>query len=262
MRRPLAANDEASDPAWLGDYLVLRRLGAGGMGVVDEGRHASLDRHAAVKRVRQSMRHSACARKRLVEEARALARIQHCNVVTLYELGTEAGEPFLAMELVAGVTLREWARLPRGVPEILDMFIAVGRGLAAVHRAGLVHRDVNPSNVFVTHDGRPKLGDFGLVAENGVREEVVVGTQPYIAPEQAFGEPVDARADQYSFCMSLHEVLAGDDVTASIAAPLRAIIGRGLAVAPDARYSSLDEVTAVLEDARSELARRWISRSR
>lgn len=256
MRRPLAANDEASDPTWLGDHLVLRRLGAGGMGVVYEGHHASLGRRAALKMVRGRLRHSHGAGKRLVEEARALARIQHPNVVTLYELGYADDEPFIVMELVDGTTLREWARLPRAVPEILDIFIALGRGVGAVHAAGLVHRDVNPSNVFVARDGTPKLGDFGLVAATGVREEAVVGTQPYIAPEQSFGEPIDARADQYSFCMSLHEVLAGEDDIASIPAPLREIIGRGLSVVPEARYASLAELTIALRDARSALARR------
>ncbi len=257
MRRPLATADEAV-PTWLGDYLVVRRLGAGGMGVVYEGHHTALDRRAALKMIRRSMRRCESARARLVDEARALASIQHPNVVTLYELGASDDDAFIAMELVDGATLREWAHTPRAIPEVLDVFIAIARALGAVHAAGLVHRDVNPSNVFVTRDGTPKLGDFGLVTASGQRDEVVVGTPPYIAPEQTFGEPVDARADQYSFCMSLHEVLAGEDETADIPAPLRQIIGRGLAVRPEARFASIEALQEALRHARSGLARRWI----
>lgn len=262
LRRSVAQAQEPEIPLRIGDYAIVRQIGSGGMGTVFEGRHLLLDRRAAVKVIREDMRTSPIARDRLLREGRALAKVQHPNVVGVFEFGGGEHGAFIAMELVAGTTLREWMRAPRATPEILDVFIVIGEALIAVHAHDLVHRDVNPSNVFVSEAGTPKLGDFGLVARCDERDDAVVGTLPYMAPEQTFGEPVDPRADQYSFCVSLYEALAGQlpdpDAPNALPRPLRAIVSQGLSILPERRFASMREVVIALESARRSLAWRWI----
>src|SRR5436190_9900640 len=145
-----------------------------------------------------------------------MAKLAHPNVVTVFEVGDLAGRPFVVMEYITGTTLRAWLTTPRSVREILAMLIAAGEGLAAAHDAGLVHRDFKPDNVLVGDDGRPRVGDFGLAyaAADASGElplglgsgEVtgtgsVLGTPAYMSPEQRAGRPLDARADQYAFCV-------------------------------------------------------------
>ncbi|HTL35877.1 MAG TPA: serine/threonine-protein kinase [Kofleriaceae bacterium] len=263
LRGPAATVEEPKIPAHIGDYAITRWLGAGGMGTVYEGCHMALDRWAAIKVLRAKLQTCRLAEQQLVREARALAQIQHPNIVLLFELGRCDDGAFIAMELVTGTTLREWLHTTRATPEILDIFLAIGDALLTVHSHDLVHRDVNPSNVFVSHDGTPKLGDFGLVAPAQQRDEYVVGTAPYMAPEQMVGEPVDARGDQYAFCVSLYEALAGELPDGSPAnplpRPLRSIISQGLAADPDRRFPSMRELLVALASARRSLARRWIS---
>src|SRR5262249_47748824 len=136
-------------------------------------------------------------KQRLELEARALAQLSHPNVVTVYEMGTVGEQPFIAMELVDGVTLRSWltAARPSG-REIVAMFAACARGLSAAHAAGLVHRDFKPDNVLIGNDGRPRVSDFGLVASDATTTRGVAGTPAYMAPEQWLGAAVDARTDQ------------------------------------------------------------------
>jgi serine/threonine protein kinase len=143
-------------PTKLGHFEIVGRLGAGGMGLVFEGRDALLDRRVALKLIHPSVSgHIAPAR--LLREAQALARLSHPNVVTVFEVGMVGDNPFIAMELVEGTTLEQWMREKRDWRDVLDMFIAIGRGLAAVHALGLVHRDFKPSNVLVDKAGVPKL---------------------------------------------------------------------------------------------------------
>ncbi|MCY1054719.1 serine/threonine-protein kinase [Nannocystis sp. SCPEA4] len=171
-------------------------------------------------------------------EARAMAKLSHPNVVTLYEVGEHEGQLFLAMEFITGPDLSGWLR-ERGPAAdwrtVLDMFIQAGRGLAAAHRVGLVHRDFKPANVFVDDDGRVRVGDFGLArqrAADGLATErhsgregldggppatardltatgALLGTPAYMAPEQFAGEETDARTDQFAFCIALWEALQG-----------------------------------------------------
>jgi serine/threonine protein kinase len=237
------------------------------MGTVFEGRHLMLDRRAAVKLIRADLRDSHEARTRLAREARALARIDHPNVVRIFDMGFTERDVFLAMELLAGGTLREWMQVPRDWREVLRMFGVVGGGLAAVHEHGFVHRDVNPANVFLAADGTPKLGDFGLVAtecgpSRGFGLHVspfdrsvtgagaVLGTLGYMAPEQQRGERVDARADQFAFCATLHEALVGELPDAGMLGPmparLRAVLARGLAPKPAARFPTMRALLAAL----------------
>ena len=272
---PETAGDLAAVPGGgvLGRFEIERVLGMGGMGVVFVARDPVLDRRVAVKLVRLAgdAPETLVARARLLREAQAMARVTHPNVVTVYEAGLIDRGVYIAMELVEGMTLREWTRRARPWREVVDVFLAAGRGLAAAHASGLVHRDFKPANVFVDDSGRVKVGDFGLVgsgepadAAQGPRPDsaiqdatagMVGGTPAYMAPEQHAGARVDARADQYAYCVSLHEALTGRRPTEAtpgrpLARRLRRIIARGTRREPDARFSSMPALIAALERAR------------
>src|SRR5689334_18150045 len=149
----------------LGRYIVLGCLGGGGMGVVYEAYDPELDRKVALKllRSRQDEQSQSKGRSRLLREAQALARLAHPNVIAVYDVGTLGDQVFVAMELVVGRTLTAWLKeKTRTVPEILDAFTQAGRGLAAAHEKGLVHRDFKPDNVLIGDDGRVRVLDFGL----------------------------------------------------------------------------------------------------
>ncbi len=156
-RAPLARG------AAVGRYLLLDPIGQGGMGVVYKAYDPDLDRTIALKLMRAGDIDAGQLRERLLREAQALARLQHPNVVAVHDVGTFRGDVFIAMELVAGPTLRAWLKAqPRRPREILDVFLEAGKGLAAAHRAGLVHRDFKPDNVILGDDGRVRVVDFGL----------------------------------------------------------------------------------------------------
>ncbi|MEZ4449787.1 MAG: protein kinase [Nannocystaceae bacterium] len=216
----------------IGRYTVLRPLGAGGMGMVYAAYDEELDRRIAVK-----LLHSGSAesdRHRLLREAQAMAKLSHPNVVTVHEVGTFEDQVYVAMEFVRGQTLQEWlSDGPHPWREIADRFVFAGRGLAAAHAAGLVHRDFKPANVLCGDDGRVRVSDFGLVRQSGGEpgepEEppssapptttalatsltmtgTIMGTPAYMSPEQHRGAPTDARSDQFSFCVALYEALHG-----------------------------------------------------
>ncbi len=192
-------------------FEVERILGRGGMGVVHLARDRELDRPVALKLHRRGS--SAEALPRMLAEAKAMARIVHANVVSVYMVGTHRGALFIAMEYCPGGTLRDWLReQDRSVDRVLDMFAAVGEGLAAAHRAGVVHRDFKPDNVFLAEDGQPRVADFGLaldVAAEGLVDPATGGTPAYMPPEQFGEDTVDARTDQFAFCVALYEGLAG-----------------------------------------------------
>lgn len=171
-------------PERIGRFAVRRKLGAGGMGAVFEGYDAELDRRIAIKVVGRS---SASGRERLLREAQAMARVSHANVLPVYEVGAYRRGIYIAMELVDGETLGEWlARVQPGQAEILDAFRRAGFGLAAAHRAGLVHRDFKPDNVMVGKDGRVRVMDFGLV-----RGTAPDGEHHVPAPSETADDPDD-----------------------------------------------------------------------
>jgi hypothetical protein len=257
----------------IGRFVVERTLGAGGMGVVIAAHDPTLQRSVAIKLLR-SPDGSEEARTRLQREAQAMARVQHPNVATVYEVGTVGEQLFVAMELVDGTTLKGWLRSGAHTPrEALAMMIAAGRGLVAVHAAGLVHRDFKPDNVLVGSDGRPRVSDFGLVSlrggsiEGGSLRATIsgAGTPAYMSPEQVRGELSDARSDQFSFCVTLFEALYGERPFAEDAPPearhapermprragvpskLAAILARGLATRPEDRWPSMDPLLTALE---------------
>ncbi|MDQ3262411.1 MAG: serine/threonine protein kinase, partial [Myxococcota bacterium] len=199
--------------ATLGRYVVLDLLGCGGMGVVYAAYDFGLDRRICLKLVRHAGgERSAERQERLLREARAAARVSHPHVVTVHDVGTWEEHVFVAMELVEGGTLRRWLRsAQRSRAEILDAFVQAGRGLAAAHAAGLVHRDFKPDNVLVGDDGRVRVTDFGLARDAEAPSPLdaghTSGTPAYMAPEQHRGEPASAASDQFSFALALYEAL-------------------------------------------------------
>jgi serine/threonine protein kinase len=229
--------------ATLGRYLVLERLGAGAMGVVYAAYDPELDRKVAIKvlRPREGRGDQAHRQARLVREAKAIAKLSHPNVVGVFDVGVHEGQVFLAMEYLGGGTLREWmtaTKRPWG--ETVAMFIEIGKGLAAAHAEGLIHRDFKPDNVLLDKSGKPKVVDFGLVRLTGdltssgahdiettidegapapespggapqvlTRTGALAGTPAYMAPEQFLGKAIDARTDQFALAVALFEALYG-----------------------------------------------------
>ncbi|MEM9463678.1 MAG: tetratricopeptide repeat protein [Myxococcota bacterium] len=232
---PVDASIPLASGSTLERFEIRAMLGEGGMGRVYRAHDPELDREIALKLMLRPTEPDAQAW--LLREARAMARLSHPNVLPIYDVGYTPGPLgtstlFIAMEFVDGQTLRQWRQAQaRTVAEILAVFVEAGRGLAAAHEVGLVHRDFKPSNVIVGRDGRVRVMDFGLArafdASLGVREGLVghwppdpttlhrgfsrtgalLGTPAYMAPEQHQGHDVDERGDQYSFCVALWETL-------------------------------------------------------
>jgi eukaryotic-like serine/threonine-protein kinase len=221
--------DSSMSPSAIGPYAVLHELGRGAMGIVHACYDPRLDRLVAVKILRTD-RSSPKVRRRLVSEARAMAKLNHPNVAHVYEVGEANGHVFVAMEYIHGKTLREWARVRRhGWREALGLAVAAARGLAAAHAAGLVHRDFKPDNVMVSDDGRVRVMDFGLARfeEEATLERdsdvvvpkasgstltqrgAVLGTPLYMAPEQIWNPQGSFAADQFAFCVTVWELLFG-----------------------------------------------------
>lgn len=262
---------ESDQPSRLGHFEIVGRLGSGGMGMVFEGRDTVLDRRVALKLLHPGRNASSSAPARLLREAQALAKLSHPNVVTVFEVGVAGADRFIAMELVEGETLRTWMNQSNTWRQVLDVFLAVGHGLAAVHALGLVHRDFKPSNVLIDNRGVPKLGDFGLVTAIGERATTsgdsdstsaqtltqsgaVLGTPAYMAPEQQLGAVVDPRADQYSFAKSLKEALP-----ATAPAPLQPILARALSAEPADRYPAMEPLLDALARIRRGNRARWFA---
>jgi formylglycine-generating enzyme required for sulfatase activity len=229
--------------ARIGRYVIVERVGTGAMGVVYGAYDPELDRKVALKLIKPGQGKDT-ARARLLREAKAIARLQHPNVVAVHDVGVFEEQVFLAMEFVAGGTIKSWlAEKNRSWREILDVFIAAGRGLAAAHAAGLVHRDFKPDNVLLDKEHRPRVVDFGIARQAGGGDDELdgdtgdvaddgtatlrdssgkhalatltktgtwVGTPAYMAPEQFLGERGDEKSDQFSFCVALYEALYGE----------------------------------------------------
>ncbi|MDB4966544.1 MAG: serine/threonine protein kinase, partial [Myxococcales bacterium] len=356
----------------IGRYRIVSQLGAGGMGIVYRAHDADLGRDVALKLVTTGEEPTDTLASRLLREAQALAQLNHPNVVAVYDVGRVDGGVFLAMELVPGETGEVWIKSKPKWREALAVFRDAGRGLAAAHEVGLVHRDFKPANLILGSDGRVRVLDFGLAraAQSGnsgevaaieplgdevatwsgidsgaqptrqrpatpagdtpptselTREEpssrrsaprkgpvlvtpipktpapnvpepisesrssgrlletpltqvgAIVGTPPYMAPEQHLGAGCDARTDQFSFCVAFYQALYGErpfdgsnyaELSTNIlkgnvrAAPassdipswLRAIVMRGLEVAPENRWPTMD---AILEAMANDPAARW-----
>jgi len=206
----------------LASYEISGSLGAGGMGEVYRARDTRLSREVALKVLPAELASDAGRLKRFEKEAQAASALNHPNIVTIYDIGICDSRSYIAMELVEGKTLRELLfEGPLPVKKLLQIAAQIAEGLAKAHEAGIVHRDLKPENVMVTRDGLVKILDFGLAklahtgteggAGSSVRTEagVVLGTAGYMSPEQAAGEPVDFRSDQFSFGSILYEMATG-----------------------------------------------------
>jgi len=280
----------AAPGARIGKYEILRTLGAGGMGVVWAARDPDLDREVAIKLLRAEHA-SPDLRTRLLREARAMARLKHPNVLTVYEVASDSGRDFIVMELVDGHSLDAWLRESPSQRDVWDALFAAGRGLAAAHAAGLIHRDFKPHNVLRSRDGRVLVTDFGLARGSLELAETVepsaadsildvqltatgqlLGTPAYMAPEQFDGE-TDARTDQFGFCVTAWEALSGTRpyegttieqlrAAARSGAPrrdaklppgVRSVLARGLAPDPASRWEDMPALLTALQRTR----RRW-----
>jgi len=198
----------------IGKYAVTGRIGRGGMGMVYRGYDEVLEREVAVKTLTLEGSLDEESRRRFQIEAKAAARLQHPNIITVYELGEDRGLPFIAMELLPGTDLEALMRSgePLMLQEKLDLVIQVCRGLAYAHDHKVVHRDIKPSNVRVLEDGSVKIMDFGIAKLGGTgvtKTGMMVGTVHCMSPEQIRGETLDGRSDLFSVGVILYELLAG-----------------------------------------------------
>jgi serine/threonine protein kinase len=270
-----------------GRYRLIAPLGSGGMGVVYSAFDSQLRRRVAVKRLRDGG--SARRRARVLREAQLLASLSHPNVLTVHDVGGIDGEVYVVMELVDGWPMSRWIAetAPRpGWRAIVDVYLQAGRGLAAAHQVGVVHRDVKPENILVARAGRVFIGDFGLAGLTEVADHVsaapsrgaeltqsgsLLGTPAYMAPEQLDSKSSDALSDQFSFCVSLYESLHGrrpfsGQSAAEIAARVRTerlplgrdgvpravdrVLSIGLAADPNKRHRSMNDLLRGLSRAR------------
>ncbi len=270
----------------IGRYVVIERVGAGATGQVLAAYDPQLDRKVALKLLKPHAS-SAEHRARLAREAQTLARLAHPNVVTVFDVGEWAGQLFIALEFVAGGSASLWrTRERRGPRDVVHLYVQAGRGLAAAHEAGVVHRDFKPDNVLVYADGRAKVTDFGLatpvsaplvgesaavrgpLSESLTQSGAMLGTPAYMAPAQLEGEPASAASDQFSYCVSLYEALygakpfKGDSIAelgkaqtvqqpadANVPAAVRRVVLRGLERDEAARYPSMSALVDDLERA-------------
>ncbi|NVB36325.1 serine/threonine protein kinase [Pseudenhygromyxa sp. WMMC2535] len=289
--------DDLQRGSHIGRYVVISKLGAGAMGVVFAAYDPKLDRKVAIKLLEYRGGDREAAQVRLQREAQALAKLNHANVVAVHDVGIHAERVFLAMEFIEGKTLGEWMadgegkRHARPWKEVVAIMSAAGRGLAAAHAVGLVHRDFKPDNVMIGDDGRVRVMDFGLARTNEergfrggtttrsqaydalnaslTRTGAMMGTPAYMAPEQFEGTEIDARSDQFGFCVVFYEALFGErpfggETVAELAIAvldgerrkqprslevplwLREVVERGLSSAPEERYADMLELLAAL----------------
>jgi tetratricopeptide (TPR) repeat protein len=281
-------------PLRIGRFVVLERVGAGGLGIVYAAYDTELDRRVALKVSQRgpdgSTDASEQANRALVREAKAIAALSHPHVVVVYDAGViDGGEAYLAMEFVEGRTLAAWLREEQpSWRDVLGAYLQAGDGLAAAHAIGVVHRDFKPHNAMIDANGRVRVLDFGLAhAHRGeplARDEerpvdehattlagLIAGTPAYMAPEQIDGAAVDARADQFAFCVALWEALYGSRPypgrhlaalrlaieDRALAAPthrrgparLRSVLARGLAASASARWPDMASLLVALRAA-------------
>jgi len=274
----------------LGSYEIVSRLGAGGMGEVYRASDTRLGREVALKILPSEFASDADRRARFEKEARAAAALNHPNILSLYDIGTEGGIPYIVTELVAGETLSGLVeRGPVATRKLLDIAVQIAEGMAAAHAGGITHRDLKPANIMLLPDGRAKILDFGLARQRKVSETtdsetvtvgqtkpgMIVGTVHYMSPEQASGKPADHRSDQFSFGLILYEMASGrkafdkpesvqtmsailseeaPPIERSIPGPLHWIIDRCLAKDPADRYDSSRDLYQELRNLRDHLS--------
>ncbi len=268
--------------ARLGCYEILAAIGVGGIGEVYLARDTKLGRDVAVKILSEELA-NAVARRRFQREAQMASALNHPHIVTVYDVGEHEGRQYLVTEYIDGGTLRQWARNEKRTwRQAVELLSGVADGLAVAHQAGILHRDIKPENILIMKSGYAKLADFGLakldpnalatdetptLPEKATAPGLVIGTIAYMSPEQASGKPLDARADIFSFGLTLFELLAGhrafsgtsnlellqkiihaspERLSEDIPAPLRALVEKALEKDPADRYQSMREMVVDL----------------
>ncbi|MFZ0061095.1 MAG: serine/threonine-protein kinase, partial [Pyrinomonadaceae bacterium] len=289
-------------------YRILNKLGDGGMGVVYEAQDIRLGRHVALKFLPEEVARHSQALERFQREARAASALNHPHICTIYDFGECERGPFMVMEVLEGSTLKQRiSGKPLPYQSVLELGIQIAEALEAAHAKAVLHRDITPANVFVTQRGEAKLLDFGLAKLAGATAENLVsqgatatehskdltvpgalmGTAPYMSPEQICGEPVDARSDIFSFGAVLYEMATGQPpfsgetiertrqailskepasprkLNPRLPAGLEGVIVKVLQKEPSARYQSASDVLHDLNEFRRAKQRRkvWITRA-
>jgi serine/threonine protein kinase/Tol biopolymer transport system component len=282
----------------LGPYEILAPLGAGGMGEVYRARDPRLGREVAVKVLREDLSSQADGRARFAIEAKAIAALNHPNIVSIFDFGAVDGVDYMVSELIDGESLRSLVkRGPVPVRKLLDIAVQIADGLAAAHALGIAHRDLKPENIMVTADGRVKILDFGIarwvdqprgplraddstLTVHRTAPGTILGTATYMSPEQARGEAVDYRSDQFSFGLIVYELTSGKPpferastietlaaivrdepppIDAKLPAPLLWIVDRCLAKDPPQRYDSTRDLYSELRAVRDHLSDAYVS---
>ena len=288
----------------LGPYEIVAPLGAGGMGEVYRAKDSKLGREIAIKVLPAAVVDDRGRRQRFEQEARSASALNHPNILTIYDINEADGALYIAMELVEGKTLRELLASGEALAtkRLLDLAVQIAEGLAKAHAAGIVHRDLKPENLMVSKDGYVKILDFGLAKLTepaGAQDQsalptavapptepgTVMGTAGYMSPEQASGQPVDFRSDQFSFGSILYEMATGNkafqrktgaETLAAIIrdepeplsqaaprapAPVRWIVERCLAKDPEERFASTKDLARDLHSVRDHLSETSTSES-
>jgi len=263
----------------IGRYRILGEIGRGGMGVVYKAYDPRIDRVVAIKTIRKDLyrgdeAHS-LALSRFEREARAAGKLSHPGIVTVYDVGEDSDDVYIAMEFVEGVSLRVKMRAERkfSVPEVVHTMIQVCDALGYAHARGVTHRDVKPDNILCLADGSVKLADFGIArVATATATQTAVGSPRYMAPEQWRGDPVDGRTDLFAVGVMLHELLTGappfggrtgtelmyavlndtpqipSQIDPALPKAFDSIVHRALSREPSARYQSASEMALALEE--------------
>jgi serine/threonine protein kinase/tetratricopeptide (TPR) repeat protein len=267
---------QLSNDTLIGHYRIIEKIGAGGMGEVYLAEDTELNRKVALKLLPPNLCQDAECRTRFKREAQAAAKLNHPNIVTIYEVSEFNGRPFIAMEHVGGLRLDEHLKQKSlSLDKILDLTVQVCEGLREAHRSGIVHRDIKPGNILVDKNDRAKILDFGLATIKGTdkltKTGSTLGTLSYMSPEQTRGEVLDERSDIFSFGVVLYEMITGrlpfkgDHEPAIIYAigyeepeplaryktgvpdALQRIVSKALAKSQDERYQHTDDLLADLQ---------------
>ena len=267
----------------VGPYRIIEQLGQGGMATVFKAYHASLDRYVAIKALHPAFNQDVTFEARFQREARVVAKLEHPNIVPIYDYAEYEKRPYLVMKFIEGDTLK--AKLDKGPlssEEISKIVDAVGSALSYAHRQGVLHRDIKPSNVLVANDGQMYLADFGLarIAQSGestLSSDMIMGTPQYISPEQAMGKKdLDERTDLYSFGVMLYEMVVGQvpfnadtpfsvihdhiysplplphTVNKSVPEGVERVLLKALAKDRDDRYENITQMVSAFKDAWKE----------
>src|SRR5512141_957360 len=264
----------------IGPYRIIEQLGQGGMATVYKAYHASLDRYVAIKVLHPAFNEDNTFEMRFQREARVVARLEHPNIVPVYDYAEHDKRPYLVMKFIEGDTLKAYMNKgPLSSDDIRKIVDAVGSALAYAHKQGILHRDIKPSNVLVATDGQMYLADFGLarIAQSGestLSSDMIMGTPQYISPEQAMGKKdLDAGTDIYSFGVMLYELVVGKvpfsadtpfsiihdhiysplplprKVNPEVPEPVERVLLKALAKDRLDRYESVDQMVSAFKDA-------------